>query len=73
MVTVGSVVGIILALLIGAAVLGLLWWLIGYIEKQGFGPPIVFKVVRVVYVVLVVLLLIGFLLHLLGVPVIAIA
>lgn len=73
MVTLSSIVGIVLTLLIGAAVLGLLWWLISYVEKQGLGPPLVFKVVRVVFVVLVVLLLIGFLLHLLGVPIIAIA
>lgn len=69
MIGVPGIVGIILTLLVAAAILGLLWWLIRYLEAQGFGPPVMFKAIRIVFVVLVVLLLIGYLLNLTGVNV----
>ena len=47
-----------------------LWWLIGYVESQGLGPPPLFKVIRVVFVILVVLLLISVLLGFVGHPVV---
>ncbi len=61
MVSLESLVYIVVYLLIAALILGLLWWLIGYVERQGLGTPVIFKVVRVVFVVMVVLVLIGFL------------
>lgn len=54
MISLTSLVFIVLWMLISAVVIGLLWWLIGYVESQGWGPPNVFKVVRVVFVVLIV-------------------
>ena len=57
-------------MLITAAVLGLLWFLINYCEVNMFpGFPMVFNVIRVIFVILVILLLIGKLLELGGYPV----
>jgi hypothetical protein len=39
MVSLESLVYIVVYLLIAALVLGLLWWLIGYVERQGLGTP----------------------------------
>lgn len=57
-------------MLVGGLVLGLLWFLIGYVEAQGLGPPVMFKVIRIVFIILVVLLLISVLLGLAGHPVV---
>lgn len=62
MVSLSGLVSIVLYLLIAAAVLGLLWFLVGFCEKSIGGPPMVYAVIRVIFVVLVVLLLIGLLL-----------
>lgn len=70
MIGIADLVYVIVGLLIGGLVLGLLWWLIGYVESQGMGPPIMFKVIRVVFVILVVLVLISLLLGLAGFPVV---
>jgi Na+/melibiose symporter-like transporter len=69
-VSLAGIVSTILGLLIGAVVLGLLWFLIGYIEKQGWGPPLAFQVIRVIFVILVVVLLISLLMALIGHPLI---
>jgi peptidoglycan biosynthesis protein MviN/MurJ (putative lipid II flippase) len=68
MVGIDTIVYIIVALLIGGLILGLLWWLITYCEKQFPGFPLVFKVIKVVFVILVVLMLISLLMHLAGYP-----
>lgn len=70
MIGLDDLVYIIVALLIGALVLGLLWWLITYCESQFPGFPVIFKVIKVVFVILVVLVLISLLLHMAGFPVI---
>lgn len=70
MIAIGDIVWAVVYMLIGGLVLGLLWWLISYIERQGVGPPVVFKVIRVIFVILVVLLLISILLGLLGFPIV---
>jgi asparagine N-glycosylation enzyme membrane subunit Stt3 len=67
---IAEIVWLMVYLLIAAVILGLVWWLIGYIEKQGFGPPIAFKVIRIVFVVLVVLFVIGMLLSFAGFPIV---
>jgi hypothetical protein len=64
----GSLVSIIVYLLIGALVLGLLWYLINYCESQFPGAPMVFKVIRIIFIILVVLLLINLLLTFAGNP-----
>jgi len=70
MVGLDTLVYVIVFLLIAALIIGLLYWLITYIEGQGIGPPILFKIIKIVLVVLVVLFCIGCLLHLLGFPII---
>lgn len=62
MVSLTAIVHVVVYLLICAAVLGLLWWLIGFCERTLGGPPLIYNVIRVVFVVLLVLLLIGLLL-----------
>lgn len=69
-VSISWIVSAIVFLLLGGAVLGLVWFLIGYAEKQFGGPPLFYSVVRFVFVFLVVLLLIGLLLHLMGSPIV---
>lgn len=68
MISLSALVSLVVYLLVGAAILGLLWWLIGFCERSIGGPPLVYAVIRVVFVVLVVLLLISLLLHLAGAP-----
>mgnify|MGYP001594444506 CR=1 FL=1 len=70
MISLEGLVGVIVFLLIAALVLGLLWWLIGYVESQGLGPPVIFKVIRVIFVILIVLLCIGALMQLAGHPIV---
>ena len=70
MITITQLVMFIVYLLVGGLVLGLLWWLIGYVESQGWGPPVFFKLVRVIFVILVVLLAISLLLGFAGHPII---
>ncbi len=70
MIGLDTLVYAIVYLLIAALVLGLIYWLITYCEAQGLGPPIMFKVIRVVFVILVVLFAIGILLNLAGFPVV---
>lgn len=55
MISLTGLVMVVVWMLIAAVVIGLLWWLIGYVEAQGWGPPNVFKVIRVVFVVLIVI------------------
>ncbi len=62
MVSLSGIVLIVVYLLVAAGVLGLLWFLIGFCERNLGGPPQVYAVIRVIFVVLVVLLLIGLLL-----------
>lgn len=68
MIGIDTLVTVIVYLLIGGLILGLLWWLITYVEAQGIGPPILFKIIRVVFVILVVLVLISVLMSLIGHP-----
>ena len=65
-----SVVFFILYLLIAAAVIGLLWWLLGFVGSKIPGPPgqMVTQWGRVIRIVLLVVVLISFLLSLLGGP-----
>jgi hypothetical protein len=62
----------VIYLLIAAVIIGLLWFLINYIEKQFTDPgfPVMFKVIRVIFVVLVVLFAIGLLLSFAGFPIV---
>lgn len=62
MISLTGLVTVVVYLLICAAVLGLLWWLIAFCERQLGGPSQVYTVIRVIFAVLVVLLLIGLLL-----------
>lgn len=62
MISLSGLVAVVIYLLVGAAVLGLLWFLINFCERSLGGPPQVYNVIRVVFVVLVVLLLIFLLL-----------
>ncbi len=64
------VVMFILYLLIAAAVVGLLWWLIGFIGKQFRGEPaqLIVKWARILLIVLLVVVAIFFLLSLMGGP-----
>ena len=71
-ITLAQIVGVVLFILIAAAVLGLLWFLIGYIQSQFGGPEIIYKVCRVVMMVMVVVMLICLLLNLAGEPLIKI-
>jgi uncharacterized protein YneF (UPF0154 family) len=68
MISLSQIVMWIVYLLLGGVALGLLWFLIGYIERELGGPPIFYKVVRVIFVVLVVLLCISLLLGFAGHP-----
>ncbi len=70
MIGLDTIVYAVVFLLVGGLILGLCWWLITYIEAQGLGPPIMFKVIRIVFIVLVVLLLISILLSFLGHPIV---
>lgn len=70
MIGIGDLVYVIVGLLVGGLILGLLWWLINYCEKEFPGFPMIFKVIRIVFVILVVLVLISLLLHLVGYPVV---
>ncbi len=66
MISLSGIVWIVLYLLIAAAVLGMLWFLINFVEAQMGGPAKVYAVIRVIFVVLVVLLLIFLLLSFLS-------
>ena len=70
MIGIETLVYAVVFMLIGALIVGLLWFLINYVESQGLGPPLVFKIIRVVFIVLIVLVLISILLGLIGHPVI---
>ncbi len=65
-----GIVQFVLFMLVAAAVIGLLWWLIGYVQGSFGGPEIVYKVIRVVLIILLVVALIGLLLSLVGEPLI---
>ncbi len=65
MISLQGIVHVVIYLLVAAAILGLLWFLIGFCEKNLGGPPMVYNVLRVVFVILVVLILIAILLVLL--------
>ena len=62
MISLSGLVSVIVYLLIAAAVLALLWFLVNYAERTFGGPPMVYAVIRFVFVALVVLLLIALLL-----------
>lgn len=70
MIILPALVSLIVCLLLGAVVLGLLWWLIGYVESKGIGPPLAYTIIRIIFVILFVLLLISILLEFLGHPLI---
>lgn len=55
MIPLGGLVWLVAALIVGAIVLGLLWFLIDYCAANIGGPPKVWAIVRVVFVVAVVL------------------
>ncbi len=62
----GAIVQFVLFMLVAAAVIGLLWWLIGYVQGSFGGPDVIYKVIRVVLIILLVVALIGLLLGLVG-------
>lgn len=64
MISLTDIVLIVVYVLIAIAVLSLLWWLIGYFEREWGGNPFGYKIARSVFIVLVVLALIFFLLSL---------
>lgn len=66
MISLEALVTIVIYLLIAAAVIGLLYFLIVYCERNLGGPPLLYAVIRVVFVVLIVLFCIGLLLSLLS-------
>ncbi len=66
MISLTGIVTVVVYLLIGVAVLGLLWFLIGYCESKLGGPSKAYDVIRVIFVFLVVLLLIGLLLSMIS-------
>lgn len=70
MIGIDTLVYFVVGALVVALIIGLLYYLILFCEKEFPSFPLVFKVVRVAFVVLVILLLISFLLHLLGFPVV---
>lgn len=71
-----SVVWGFLFLLGVGCIFGLLFWLIGYLERQASvgpepgTPPLLWRVLRIFLAVALVLVLIGFILQLMGHPVI---
>jgi len=65
MIDLEQIVYLVLAILVIGAVAGLLWWLVGYAERNGVPGPFC-RVARVVMVVLGVLFLILFLINLAG-------
>lgn len=65
-----TLVWAVLYMLIAGAVIGILWGLINYFERNFPGSPMPFKYVRMAFVVLLALFVIGILLSLLGVPII---
>jgi uncharacterized membrane protein YedE/YeeE len=65
-----TLVQIVVAMLVGGLIIGLLWWLINYCEKEFPGSPMVFKIIRIVFIILIVLFLIGILLSLAGYPIV---
>lgn len=66
MFSLAGLVMIVVYMLVAAAVVGVLWWVIGYVEAQGFGPPLVFKVIRIVFVLAVAIALCFFLISLIS-------
>ena len=70
MIGIDAIVYTVVYLLIAGLILSLLYFLIQYCESQGFGPLVVFKVIRLVFVILVVLLAISLLLNLIGYPIV---
>lgn len=50
--------------IVAVAVLGLLWYAIGYAEKELGGPPKAYSIIRLVFVLLVVFGLVFFLISL---------
>jgi hypothetical protein len=69
MIGIEDIVRVVLFILVVGAIAGLLWFLIGYAERNGVPAPFC-RVARVIMVVLGVLLLIGILLSLIGHPVV---
>jgi hypothetical protein len=67
-----GIVQTVLFMLVAAAVIGLLWWLIGYVQASFGGPEIIYKVIRVLLVIMLVVALIGLLLSLVGEPLVRI-
>ncbi len=65
-----TIVYFVFGAIIIVAILGLLWWLIGYCEGKFPGLPLAWTILRVAFVILVVFLLISILLGLLGHPIV---
>ena len=69
MVGIDSIVWFVFVAIILVAVLGLLWFAIGYAESK-MPMPMAWNIVRLVFVLLVVFLLISILLSMIGHPII---
>lgn len=69
MVDISTVVWFVFAAIVVVAILGLLWFAIGYAESK-MPMPMAWNIVRVVFVLLVVFLLISVLLGMLGHPIV---
>lgn len=69
MVSIGTIVAFVFGAIVVAAILALLWWLIGYCEAK-MPMPMVWNIVRVAFVILCVFLAISVLLSLIGYPIV---
>ncbi len=69
-VSIETIVYFVFGAIIIVAILGLLWWLIGYYEAKFPSIPMAWSIVRGVFVFLVVFLLIAILLGVLGHPIV---
>ncbi len=70
MVTIDTIVWFVFAAIIVVAILGLLWFAIGYCEKKIPAPPLAWTIVRVVFVLLCVFMLVAILLGMIGHPIV---
>lgn len=55
MISLTMLVWTVVWLLVAAAVIGLLWWLIGFVQQNIGGPEKVYAVIRVIFICLIVI------------------
>lgn len=71
MIGIDTIIWFVFVAIVVVAILGLLWWAIGFAEAK-LPMPLAWNVVRVVFVLLVVFMLVAVLLGLIGHPVVRI-